>query len=97
MPQACKWYLLSLLSRQSDNAYDLARQMDGAREVRCSKFAEAVAANLKKMRAIDPTHGFLKGLPYFPPPITPVHCISNCSPGAVFSASQPSGPQFSTG
>jgi len=28
--------------------YDLARQMDGAREVRCSEFAEAVAANLAR-------------------------------------------------
>jgi isocitrate dehydrogenase len=32
--------------RSKTVTYDLARQMDGAREVRCSEFAEAVAGNL---------------------------------------------------
>ena len=32
---------------QKTVTYDLARQMDGAREVKCSEFAESVAANLK--------------------------------------------------
>jgi len=34
--------------RSKTVTYDLARQMDGAREVRCSEFAEAVAANLAR-------------------------------------------------